>query len=82
MFKPSPPGPARSAPNSGPDEAVGRHPGPVPTLWSPLFPEGNTRPRIRQLKKLTGRSWGLEERQLRVVAQGYIRGAMEHAAAA
>ena len=41
-----------------------------------------TRPRIRQLKKLTGRSWGLEERQLRVVAQGYIRGAMEHAAAA
>ena len=41
-----------------------------------------TRPRIRQLKKLTGRSWGLEERQLRVVAQGFIRGAMEHAAAA
>ena len=41
-----------------------------------------TRPRLRQLKKLTGRSWGLEEKQLRTIAHGYIRGAMEHAAAA
>ena len=40
-----------------------------------------TRPRLRQLKKLTGRSWALEERQLRTIAQGYVRGAMEHAAA-
>ncbi|XP_043215485.1 uncharacterized protein LOC122378438 [Amphibalanus amphitrite] len=31
---------------------------------------------------LTGREWGLEERQLRIVASGYIRGALEHAAAA
>ncbi|KAF0293468.1 hypothetical protein FJT64_008727 [Amphibalanus amphitrite] len=35
-----------------------------------------------QLRKLTGRSWGLEERQLRAVASGYVRGALEHAAAA
>ena len=40
------------------------------------------RPRTLQLRKLTGRSWGLEERQLRTVATGYVRGALEHAAAA
>ena len=31
---------------------------------------------------MTGRDWGLEERQLYTVASGYIRGALEHAAAA
>ena len=41
-----------------------------------------TRPRLRQLRKLTGRSWDLEERQLRTIAQGYVRDAMKHAAAA
>ena len=41
-----------------------------------------TRPRLHQLKKLTGRSWGLGEKQLRTVASGYVRGALEHAAAA
>ena len=41
-----------------------------------------TRPRIAQLRKLTGRSWGLKEEQLRNVASGYVRGPMEHAAAA
>ena len=40
------------------------------------------RPRTAQLRKMTGRDWGLEERQLRTVASGYIRGALEHAAAA
>ena len=40
------------------------------------------RPRTNHLRKLTGRDWGLEERQLRTVASGYIRGALEHAAAA
>ena len=41
-----------------------------------------TRPRIAQLRKLTGRSWGLGETQLRTVANGYVRGALEYAAAA
>ncbi|KAF0304735.1 putative RNA-directed DNA polymerase from transposon BS [Amphibalanus amphitrite] len=41
-----------------------------------------TKPRIAQLRKMTGRSWGLREPQLRVVANGYIRGALEYAAAA
>ncbi|KAF0296481.1 Retrovirus-related Pol polyprotein from type-1 retrotransposable element R1 4 [Amphibalanus amphitrite] len=40
------------------------------------------RPRTQQLRKLTGRSWGLEERQLRAVASGYVGGALLHAAAA
>ena len=40
------------------------------------------RPRINQLRQLSGRSWGLEEQQLRTVANGYVRGALEHAAAA
>ncbi|KAF0300812.1 hypothetical protein FJT64_026762 [Amphibalanus amphitrite] len=40
------------------------------------------RPRTAQLKKLTGRSWGLGEQQLRTVANGYVRGALEYAAAA
>ena len=31
---------------------------------------------------MTGRSWGLNERQLRVVANGYVRGALEYAAGA
>ena len=43
---------------------------------------GKIRPRIAQLRKLTGRSWGLKEEQLRAVASGYVRGPMEHAAAA
>ena len=40
------------------------------------------KPRVAQLRKLTGRSWGLREPQFRTVANGYIRGALEHAAAA
>ncbi|KAF0299401.1 putative RNA-directed DNA polymerase from transposon BS [Amphibalanus amphitrite] len=40
------------------------------------------RPRINQLRKLTGHSWGLREPHLRAVANGYIRGAIEYAAAA
>ena len=40
------------------------------------------RPRAAQLRRLTGRSWGLQEQQLRAVANGYVRGAIEHAAAA
>ena len=40
------------------------------------------RPRTAQLRKLTGRTWGLEEKQLRTVANGYVRGALEYAAAA
>ena len=40
------------------------------------------RPRTAQLRRMTGRSWGLEEQQLRIVANGYVRGALEHAAAA
>ena len=40
------------------------------------------RPRTAQLRKLTGRSWGLQEQQLRTVANGYVRGSLEHAAAA
>ncbi|KAF0314432.1 putative RNA-directed DNA polymerase from transposon X-element [Amphibalanus amphitrite] len=39
-------------------------------------------PRIAQLKRLTGRDWGLREQQLRAVANGYVRGPQEHAAAA
>ena len=41
-----------------------------------------TRPRLEHLRRLTGRNWGLEEQHLRTVANGYIRGALEHAAAA
>ncbi|KAF0303168.1 RNA-directed DNA polymerase from mobile element jockey [Amphibalanus amphitrite] len=40
------------------------------------------RPRVAQLRRMTGRSWGLGERQLRSVANGYIRGALEYAAGA
>jgi len=43
---------------------------------------GRSRPRIAQLRQLTGRSWGLQEQNLRTVANGYIRGSLEHAAAA
>ena len=39
-------------------------------------------PRTAQLRKLTGRTWGLQEPQLRTVANGYVRGALEYAAAA
>ena len=41
-----------------------------------------TRPRIAQLRRLTGSDWGLREQQLRAVANGYVRGPQEHAAAA
>ena len=40
------------------------------------------RPRIAQLRRMTGRSWGLGDRQLRAVANGYVRGALEYAAGA
>ena len=40
------------------------------------------RPRTAQLRRLTGRSWVHQEQQLRAVANGYVRGALEHAAAA
>jgi len=39
-----------------------------------------TRPLIAQLRQLTGCDWGLEEQQLRVVANGYVRGSLENAA--
>ena len=38
------------------------------------------RPRVAHLRSLTGRSWGLDENALRTVANGYVRGALEHAA--
>ena len=38
--------------------------------------------RTAQLRKMTGRSWGLRESQLRTVANGYVRGALEYCAAA
>ena len=41
-----------------------------------------SRPRIEHLRRLTGRDWGLQEQQPRVVANGYVRGSIEHAAAA
>ncbi|KAF0303571.1 putative RNA-directed DNA polymerase from transposon BS [Amphibalanus amphitrite] len=40
------------------------------------------RPRLAHLRRLGGRSWGLDEDALRTVANGYVRGALEHAAAA
>ena len=40
------------------------------------------KPRLAHLRTLTGRHWGLRESQLRTIANGYVRGAMEHAAAA
>ena len=40
------------------------------------------RPRTAQLRLMTGRSWGLREAQLRAVANGYVRGALEYAAGA
>ena len=33
--------------------------------------KGRTRPRLEHLRHLTGRDWGLDERQLRSVANGY-----------
>ena len=38
--------------------------------------------RTAQLRKLTGHFWGLREAKLRSVANGYVRGALEYAAAA
>ena len=32
-----------------------------------------TRPRLEHMRRLTGRDWGLDERQLRTVANGYVR---------
>ena len=40
------------------------------------------RPRVAHLRRLAGRSWGLDEQALRTVANGYVRGALEHGAAA
>ena len=40
------------------------------------------RPRVEHLRRMSGRSWGLDEGMLRTVANGYVRGALEHAAAA
>jgi hypothetical protein len=40
------------------------------------------RPRLEQLRKITGRSWGLDETHIRSVAAGYVRGALEHSAGA
>ena len=40
------------------------------------------KPRVVQHRKLTARSWGRREPQLRTVANGYVRGALECAAAA
>ena len=39
------------------------------------------KPRVAQLRKLTARSWGLREPQLQTVANGYVRAALEYAAA-
>ena len=41
-----------------------------------------TRPRTAQLQKLTGHTWSLKEHHLRIIANGYVRGALEYAAAA
>ena len=41
-----------------------------------------TKPRVAQMRKMTARSWGLQEPQLRTIANGYVRGALEYAAAA
>ena len=40
------------------------------------------KPRLAHLRAMTGRSWGLREAQLRTVANGYVRGALEYAAPA
>ena len=40
------------------------------------------RPRIAQLRRMTRRSWDLGDRQLRAVANGYVRRALEYAAGA
>ena len=57
-------------------------PQPAPSLRGPL-PQSPlpSAPRIQQLRKLTARRWGLEERQLCAVASGYVRGVLVHAAA-
>ena len=43
---------------------------------------GRVRPRVEHLRRLFGRSWGLDEGVFRTVADGYVRGALEHAATA
>ena len=43
---------------------------------------GKVKPRLAHLRAMTGRSWGLREAQLRTVANGYVRGALEYAAPA
>ena len=40
------------------------------------------KPRLAHLRAMTGRSWDLREAQLRTVANGYVRGALEYAAPA
>ena len=40
------------------------------------------RSRTSQLRRMSGRTWGLLEAQLRTVANGYVRGALEYAAGA
>lgn len=45
-------------------------------LWEKVHP------RISHLRQLSGCNWGLHEQHLRTVATGYVRGAMEQAAAA
>ena len=47
-----------------------------------LTSDQTSRPGIDHLQRLAGRSWGLDEAALRTVANGYVRGAIEHAAAA
>ena len=44
--------------------------------------KSRVRPRLNHLRQLSGRSWGLDEEHLRTVANGYVRGPLEHAAAA
>ena len=39
-------------------------------------------PRIALLRRMTGRSWGLTEQQCKVVANGYVRRALEYATGA
>ena len=40
---------------------------------------GKVTPRIAHLRRMTDRSWGLNETQSRMVANGYVRGALQHA---
>ena len=40
------------------------------------------KPCVAQLRKLTGRSWGLEEPKPRTMTKGYVCGVLEHVATA